>query len=942
MSAELLKRQRFSGLSAVNAEYIDQLYEAFKCNPSSVSSEWRHYFYGFEHANGDEVSPGTAIPSTSKVITPESDPFGAAERLIMAFRMMGHLGAEIDPLQMDEQQQPVELDPGYYGLDETALETPISHVTIDPNDSHPIGEIADILKRVYCGSLATEYMHITAADHRRWLEQRLESTHGDWHGQHSEQVRRDILADLTAAEGLEHYLHRRYVGQKRFSLEGGDSLIPLLDEVVQGGGQRGVTDIVIGMAHRGRLNVLVNLMGKAPQELFDEFEGELKEETDAGSGDVKYHQGFYSDIQTPGGPVHLSLAFNPSHLEIVSPVVEGGVRARQDRYGEEGRKKVLPVLIHGDAAFIGQGVTTETLNLSKTHGYRTGGTLHVVINNQIGFTTSHPHEARSTHYCTEVAKLIQAPIFHVNANDPDAVVFVTQLALDYRNTFHNDVVIDLVCYRRQGHNEADEPMVTQPGMYKRIREIETTRAIYARRLVKQGVIKPGEAEEMADRYNVLMEHGRVMVSEFLEGSSSGYRTTNWHRFLAARPGIAPETSIPGDLIQSLGHKTLAVPEGFMLHSVVKRVMNNRRAMLDEGKALDWGMAETLAYASLLHEGAEIRLSGQDSGRGTFAHRHAVLHNQENDERHIPLQHIADDPHSFDVINSVLSELAVLAFEYGYATSSPNTLVIWEAQFGDFANCAQVVIDQFISSGYLKWGRICQLTMFLPHGFEGQGPEHSSARLERFLQLCAELNMRVWNPTTPAQLFHLLRDQYKRDFRRPLVVMTPKSLLRHPMSTSSLEELTKGKMQLIIPEIDEIPSQSVRRVVLCSGKVYFDLLASRRERGIDDIALLRVEQLYPFPRRTLKAFLENYEGLKEVVWCQEEPRNQGAWYQIQHHLRFSKPKGVSLGYSGRSPSASPACGNSKMHADQQRSLVERALSEQPVDDPGERLGDRDIH
>jgi len=942
MSTELLKKHRLSGLNAVNAEYIDQLYEAFKCDPASVSQEWRHYFYGFEQSHNENVSPGTAIHSSSKMATPGSDPFGAAERLIMAYRMMGHLCAETDPLQLTERQRPVELDPAYYGLDTATLETPISHITIDPKNSRPLGEIVSILERVYCGTLATEYTHISAADERRWIEQRLESTHGEWHEQLSGAARREILADLTAAEGLEHYLHRRYIGQKRFSLEGGDSLIPLLHEIVQGGGQRGITDIVIGMAHRGRLNVLVNLMGKAPHELFAEFEGQLEPGDTSGSGDVKYHQGFYSDIQTPGGPVHLSLAFNPSHLEIVSPVVEGGVRARQDRYGEGGRNRVLPVLIHGDAAFIGQGVTTETLNLSKTQGYRTGGTLHVVVNNQIGFTTSQPYEARSTLYCTEVAKLIQAPVFHVNADDPDAVLFITQLALDYRNTFHNDVVIDLVCYRRQGHNEADEPMVTQPGMYKRIREMETTRAIYARRLESQGVIAAGEAEEMMEDYHRSLESGKVMVREFLNGSPSGYRTADWNRFLNARPDSAPDTAVSTELLKTLGHKSMALPEGFELHPRVKKVMNNRRAMLDGAQPMDWGMAETLAYATLLHEGVNIRFSGQDAGRGTFAHRHAVLHNQVDDQRYIPLRHINEDGARFDIINSMLSELAVLAFEYGYATSSPETLVIWEAQFGDFANCAQVVIDQFISSGYLKWGRLCQLTLFLPHGFEGQGPEHSSARLERFLQLCAELNMRVWNPTTPAQLFHLLRDQFKRDFRRPLVVMTPKSLLRHPMSTSRLEELTEGALSLIIPETDEIPTQGVRRVVLCSGKVYFDLLAARRERGIDDIALLRVEQLYPFPRRTLKALLERYPNAEELVWCQEEPRNQGAWYQIQHHLRVSKPKGVSLGYAGRAPSASPACGYGRLHTEQQQSLIDRALSAQPVDDPGERLEDTDIH
>jgi 2-oxoglutarate dehydrogenase E1 component len=872
---------------------------------------------------------------------PSPDPRTGVQRLIMAYRMLGHTMADVDPLRIEERHRPPELDTEYYGLDETALRQPISVVSIDPVHARPAAEIVEILERVYCGTVASEHMHISASDERRWIEQRLESTHGDWAAQHANETRRAILGDLTAAEGLERFLHRRYVGQKRFSLEGGDSLIPLLDEIVQGGGERGVTDIVLGMAHRGRLNVLVNLLGKPPGELFSEFEGEAEVDERLGSGDVKYHQGFYSNIQTPGGPVHLSLAFNPSHLEIVGPVVEGGCRARQDRHEREGEDRVLPVLVHGDAAFIGQGVVTETLNLSKLPAYGTGGTIHVIVNNQIGFTTSHPQEARSTLYCTEVAKLIQAPIFHVNADDPDAVLFVTRLALDYRLSFHNDVVIDLVCYRRQGHNEADEPMMTQPCMYRRIRELETTRALYAQRLEREGVIAAGEVERMIAEYQASLEAGRVVVREFLHGSRTGYEA-HWERYLQARPGEPVETRVAGETLQRLGARALSVPEGFELHRGVVKVMDLRRRMLTGEQPVDWGMAETLAYATLLEEGYAVRLSGQDSGRGTFAHRHAILHHQNERRSHTPLQHLTENQPRFEIINSLLSELAVLAFEYGYATSSPRTLVIWEAQFGDFANCAQVVVDQFISSGYLKWGRLCQLTLFLPHGFEGQGPEHSSARLERFLQLCAELNMRVWVPTTPAQLFHLLRDQMKRAFRRPLIVMTPKSLLRHPLSKSRLEAFTDGGLAVALPEIDAIEPESVRRVVLCSGKVFFDLLTARRERRIDDIAILRVEQLYPFPRRDLRELLHPYANAREIVWCQEEPRNQGAWYQIQHHLRALKHGDQSLGYAGRSPSASPACGYASLHQAQQQALIDTALSDQPVDDPGERLEDTDTH
>ncbi len=923
---------RGSGMHVVNAEYIDQLYEAFKAAPDNVSAEWRHYFYGFEHG-ADGQAPSLAGP--------QQDPHSGAERLIMAYRMLGHLTADIDPLQIEERERPPELTPQYYGLDAASLEQPVTVVSIDPVNDRPLREVVAILERVYCGTVACEHMHISASDERRWIEQRLESSHGDWAAQHTPQVRTELLRDLTAAEGLERYLHSRYTGQKRFSLEGGDALIPLLDELVQGAGASGVTDVVLGMAHRGRLNVLVNLLGKAPGELFSEFEhhGELDERI--GSGDVKYHQGFYSNIQTPGGPVHLALAFNPSHLEIVGPVVEGGVRARQDRHGGNATDVVLPVLVHGDAAFVGQGVVTETLNLSKLSAYSTGGTIHVVVNNQIGFTTSHPQEARSTLYCTEVAKPIQAPIFHVNGDDPDAVLYVTRLALDYRLTFHNDVVIDLVCYRRHGHNEADEPMMTQPFMYRRIREMETARARYARCLESDAVIKPGDAEAMAEHYRASLEAGRVVVREFLHGSSTGYEA-HWEHYLAAQPDETVDTQVPLATLSRLGGRALELPEGFVLHSGVARVMDARRRMLSGELPLDWGMAETLAYATLLEEGYAIRLSGQDSGRGTFAHRHAVLHHQDERESYVPLAQLFEGQPRFEVINSLLSELAALAFEYGYATSSPETLVIWEAQFGDFANCAQVVIDQFIASGYLKWGRLCQLTLFLPHGFEGLGAEHSSARLERFLQLCAELNMRVWVPTTPAQFFHLLRDQIKRRFRRPLIVMTPKSLLRHRLSSSSLDALTDGALNVVLPEIDTIEGAKVRRVLLCSGKVFFDLLAARRERGLTDIAILRVEQLYPFPRHRLRELLDQYSDAPEIVWCQEDPRNQGAWYQIQHHLRDLKHGDQSLGYAGRPPSASPACGYPRLHQAQQQALIDIALAEKPVEDPGERLDDTEAH
>jgi 2-oxoglutarate dehydrogenase E1 component len=938
MDRSLDALRRSSGFSGANAEYIDQLYEAFLESPESVAPEWRSFFYGFEHGSGAGDYAQAAPPFRAK--TPPQ-PQSAAQRLILAYRLLGHLLADTDPLGLAPRNRPKELTPAYYGLDDAALDQPVEVVSVDATRPRPLREVIRVLERVYCGTVACEHLHLFASDERRWIEQRLESTHGDWAAQHTPAVRRDILRDLTAAEGLEHFLHRRYVGQKRFSLEGADALIPLLDELVQGAGERGVTDVVLGMAHRGRLNVLVNLLGKAPAELFSEFEGTDTPDRRLGSGDVKYHQGFYSNIRTPGGPVHLSLAFNPSHLEIIAPVVQGGCRARQDRHADDATDLVLPVAVHGDAAFIGQGVVTETLNLCKTPAYGTGGTIHVVVNNQIGFTTSQPQEARSTRYCTEVAKLVQAPIFHVNGDDPDAVVFVTQLALDYRLTFHNDVVIDLVCYRRHGHNEADEPMITQPQMYQRIRAMDTTRARYARRLVDEGLFDADGVEALKVDYQASLDAGRVVVREFLHGSRTGYEA-HWEQYLNARPGERVDTRVPLDTLRELGARAIAAPADLELHPRVRRVVADRERMLAGELPLDWGMAEILAYATLLDDGHAVRLSGQDSARGTFAHRHAVYHDQARSRRHTPLEHLSDGQPRFEVINSLLSELAVLGFEYGYATSSPNTLVIWEAQFGDFANGAQVVIDQFISSGYIKWGRLCQLTLFLPHGFEGQGPEHSSARLERFLQLCAELNMRVWVPTTPAQFFHLLRDQIKRRFRRPLVVMTPKSLLRHPLSKSSLSALSDGALAVVQPDPDPLDANAVRRVVLCSGKVFFDLLAERRERDIGDLAILRVEQLYPFPRRRLGELLATYSNCRELVWCQEEPRNQGAWYQIRHHLQALTAPGQTLGYAGRAPSASPACGHAGLHRAQQNALVETALAARPVEDIGERLEDTDEH
>jgi 2-oxoglutarate dehydrogenase E1 component len=772
---------------------------------------------------------------------------------------------------------------------------------------------------------------MASAEQRRWLRTSIEQPIG--YQPFSKEQRLHILNRVTAAEGMERYLHNKYVGQKRFSLEGGESLIPMLDHIIQQGGTEGIKEFVIGMAHRGRLNVLVNTLGKTPSNLFSEFEGKFNVNELADSGDVKYHQGFSSDIQTKGGTVHLSLAFNPSHLEIVSPVVEGSVRARQERRDDSTGSTVLPISIHGDAAFAGQGVVMETFQMSGCRGYSTGGTVHIVINNQIGFTTSHPDDTRSTPYCTEIAKMVGAPIFHVNGDDPEAVVFATKLAFEFRQKFRKDVVIDLVCYRRHGHNESDEPSVTQPVMYKNIKALATTRRLYAQRLIDENVITAQDEKKMNADYRASMVAGERVVPEFVD-VQQGDHTIDWSPYFNIKWGHPTKTSFNAKRLDFLAERLLDIPEDFDLHARTKKIMQDRQKMKDGELALDWGMAENLAYATLLDENFAVRLSGQDSGRGTFFHRHATLYNTVNRDVHIPLRNIKDKQPDFNVINSLLSEEAVLAFEYGYSCSDPKTMVIWEGQFGDFANGAQVVIDQFISSGEDKWGRLSGLTMFLPHGYEGQGPEHSSARLERYLQLCAQHNMQVCYPSTPAQMFHMIRRQMLRPYRKPLIVMTPKSLLRHKLSTSSLEELHSGKFQTVIAEIDELVDNDIKRVVFCAGKVYFDLLEQRREKKIKDIAICRVEQLYPFPRNSVVRELERYPNANEVVWCQEEPKNQGAWYQIMHHFKACVEDKQTVLYAGREASASPAAGYLAVHREQQATLVKAALS--PLDESDTKI------
>jgi 2-oxoglutarate dehydrogenase E1 component len=932
MSQSLLDHYRTSPLFGANAPYVEDLYEAYLRDPASIPENWRGFFAAMGPAAGAasrRVAPAVVRGATTlpaRVARPGdavTEKQAAVARLIQIYSQRGHQIADLDPVNLTDRRVPEVLRPESVGLGLADMDTAFYTTGLSSTAGAPmrLGDILGLLRRVYCGKVGADFAHVSHDQERQWLRERFEQT------MLADALvpaqRRQILAQLTAAEGIERYLHTRYVGQKRFSLEGGDTLIPMLDDLIQQGGSNGVQEIVIGMAHRGRINVLVNVLGKAPQQLFREFEGKHLPEAMTGSGDVKYHMGFSSDIRTPGGNVHVALAFNPSHLEIVDPVVEGSVRARQDRRGDAVGAEVLPVLVHGDAAFACQGVVAETLQLSQARGFATGGTLHLIINNQVGFTTSHPQDARSTPYCSDIAKMVEAPVFHVNGDDPEAAVRVTRLALEYRQTFRKDIVIDLVCYRRHGHNEADEPAATQPKMYQVIRRHPTTRQLYMRALVEAGVIEPTEAERLAEEYRERLDLGQPLPQAVLGMIGNAY-TVDWSRYRAAGWDEPVTTAIAADVRERLGREVCHVPAGITLHPQVARIMQDRARMAAGELPMDWGFAEMMAYASLLGDGFRVRLTGQDSRRGTFFHRHAALHDQSGGETYISLANLSERRDAFTITDSLLSEEAVLGFEYGYATTDPQCLVIWEAQFGDFANGAQVVIDQFISSGEAKWGRLCGLTLFLPHGQEGQGPEHSSARLERFLQLCAESNLQVCVPSTPAQLFHLLRRQMLRDLRKPLVVLMPKSLLRHRLASSPLAELTEGRFRPVIAESDPIEAARVQRLVACSGKVYYDLLEARRNGKIEDVAIVRIEQLYPFPAREFAAALQRYPQLRQVVWCQEEPQNQGAWYQIRHRLQEPLGREQELYYAGRPAAAAPAPGVFQLHLKQQQALVGAAL------------------
>ncbi len=937
--------QAFAGNSYLfggNAPYVEEMYENYLSNPGSVPDTWREYFDALQHVPAVDGSQAKDVPHLpvinafaerakmggTRVVMASSDPeMGkkrtAVQQLIAAYRNLGVRWADLDPLKRTERENIPELDPASYGFSDADQEAIFdTSNTFFGKDRMSLRELLNSLRETYCGSIGAEFNFITNQDHKRWWQQKLESIRSK--PTFNVEKKKHILDRLTAAEGLERFLHTKYVGQKRFSLEGGESFIASMDELINEAGVKGIQEIVIGMAHRGRLNVLVNSMGKMPKDLFAEFDHTAPE--DLPSGDVKYHQGFSSDVTTPGGPVHLSLAFNPSHLEIVNPVVEGSVRSRMDRRNDPHGKQVLPVLVHGDAAFAGQGIVMETLALAETRGYSTGGTVHIVINNQIGFTTSDPRDSRSTLYCTDIVKMIESPVLHVNGDDPEAVVLATQLALEFRLEFAKDVVVDIICFRKLGHNEQDTPSLTQPLMYKKISQHPGTRKLYADKLATQG-LGATLGDDMVKAYRAALDEGKNTEDFVLTNFKSKF-AVDWAPYLGNKWTDSGDTSIPMAEWKRLSQKITTIPTTVTPHQLVKKVLDDRAAMGRGEIPVDWGMGEHMAFASIVASGFPVRLSGEDCGRGTFTHRHAVVHDQNREKwdtgTYVPLQNVSDTQAPFTVIDSILSEEAVLGFEYGYASNDPSTLVIWEAQFGDFANGAQVVIDQFIASGEVKWGRVNGLTLMLPHGYEGQGPEHSSARVERFMQLAADANMQIVQPTTASQIFHILRRQIVRNLRKPLIIFTPKSLLRNKDATSPISEFTKGSFQTIIPENKALKADKVKRLVVCSGKVYYDLAKKREELGQEDAAIIRVEQLYPFPHKAFSAELKKYPNVTEIVWTQDEPQNQGAWFYVQHYIHENMLDGQKLAYSGRAASASPAVGYSHLHQEQQKALVEGAF------------------
>ncbi len=902
-------------VNRTNPEYVDQLYQQYLRDPHSVDERWALFFAGFEAASGNGGRGAAAA-----ITAPAERQLGIYD-LIHSYRELGYRIANLDPLGTNPTTHPL-LEPTEFGFVEADLDRVVETPSFKGCDRARLRDLVALLRSTYCGTLGVEYLATSDKAQRDWLQERMEPTRNA--PQLTADERRMILQQLTAAEGFEQFLHTKYVGQKRFSLEGSESLIPLLDALIEAAGSIEVDEIAMGMAHRGRLNVLAHILRKPYEMIFSEFQGTLLPAGVQGDGDVKYHLGYSRDCKTRGGrTIHLSLCSNPSHLEAVNPVVEGIVRAKQEHWRDAARERVVPVLIHGDAAFTGQGIVSETLALTALDGYRTGGTIHIIINNQIGFTTS-PRDYRATCYPSDVAKIIEAPVLHVNADDPEAAVQAARLAMGFRNTFKRDVIIDLVCYRRHGHNETDDPRFTQPTLYEKIAAHPTVRHVYGQRLIAAGVVTADTVAADAAALRELFEDAINYARDFMPRQQVFALGGLWQGLRWAGDDWSAQTAVPLDTLRRVAERTLAFPSGFTPYPKAKRVLEQRAAMLAPDGQVDWAAAEMFAFATLLLEGTDVRLSGQDAGRGTFSQRHAVLRDVRTGDRHVPLNHLRPEQGRFEVIDSMLSEAAVLGFEWGYSSADPHNLVLWEAQFGDFANGAQVIIDQFIAAAESKWQRMSGLVLLLPHGYEGQGPEHSSARLERYLQLCAENNLQVCNLSTPAQYFHALRRQMHRNFRKPLILMTPKSLLRHRLVVSAPADLAEGSFRLTIDEVDPLPREQVRRVLFCSGKVYYDLLLARREREIDDIAIARIEQLYPFPSADVAAIVAAYPAAREVFWVQEEPWNMGAWHCVSHPLRRALPADRSLRYVGRDAAASPASGSYKMHQAEEDELLNYAL------------------
>ena len=939
MNYDMEKLWKDSHTSAGHSSYLEGLYESYLENPASVSIEWKNFFDELPDNNGShkDISHKNIINtyknhrrvlSSSSSTNEINDKQVRVVQLIQAYRNRGHQAAKLDPLGMMERELVPDLTLEYHGLSKDDLKTIFKTDTLEiGTDEASLQDIIDALQSIYCGELGIEYNYIVNTEERKWFQGILEPNLGQCSFKDDE--KKYIFNRLNSAEGLAKFLAAKYPGMKRFGIDGCESLIPLVDSLIQNCGMLGAKQICFGMAHRGRLNLLVNVLGKTPSELFSAFEEDV-ELTGANTGDVKYHLGFSSNLLTPKGEVHVSLFNNPSHLEIVDPVVLGSVRARQDRLYDENREQVIPILIHGDASFSGQGVVMESLQMSQTRGYGVGGTLHVIVNNQIGFTTSYKYDARSTEYSTDVAKMIEAPIIHVNGDNPEMVVHAAQIACEYRHKFGKDIILDLFCYRRRGHNEADDPSATQPLMYEKIAKHPSVLKIYEEKLISQNIITQSDSKNFQKEYRDSLEQGASVVKN-LALKPNDDLWFDWSAYLNQTWWQDIDTTFNKNQFLELSEVITSAPDGFKLGRQVSKVFEDRKLMASGEIPINWGFAESMAYATLLSEGYPIRLTGQDVRRGTFSHRHAAIYNAEDGVGHIPLVDVARDSSTrMDIYDSFLSEEAVLGFEYGYSATWPSGLVMWEAQFGDFVNGAQVVIDQFIVSAEHKWERLSGLVMLLPHGFEGQGPEHSSARLERFLQLCADGNIEVCVPSTPAQIFHLLRRQAIRKMRRPLIVISPKSLLRNPAVTSSLAELTEGEFKCVIDD-DLSSKKDVTRAVMCSGKIYYDLLQKRNEDKINDTALIRIEQLYSFPYDDLEKILSNYPNLNEFIWCQEEPANQGAWFSHRHRLqrvldRFEQKNEIKL--VSRPAAAAPAVGLMKLHLKQQEEIVLKALNIRP--------------